>query len=371
MKCSGCLSVITNEDSVTCSAKSSNRVLHLFCANIQKLTPQQKQCWICPDCHANAKKGGDNSNTPVRSSGNVTHRKKVTALVGISQDPTSTNTQPSGTTSLELIVSEMHLLRQDFANLQTEFGKRFDQLLLRFSDYDARLKSLEVKEKENELLKAQMAKLEDQLHRQTLSSLQSQIEIIGISETPGENPYHLTLTTANKIGIELNESDLNHVYRGGPRITEDQTEKDSVRLPRPLVVTFTRRLKRDEFLKGGKTRRTLESCDIVGAGPQRKVYINERLTYEARQLFRTARNWTRENKYKFCWVQNGTIFIRKREGREGSPPIQIRSSEDLHKLSARRDQERIRSSEDLQKLSARRDQEQAQADKSSASVVCV
>ncbi|CAH0405931.1 unnamed protein product [Chilo suppressalis] len=274
------------------------------------------------------------------------------------------NIQPSGTSSLELIVSEMHLLRQDFANLQTEFGKRFDQLLLRFSDYDARLKSLEVKEKENELLKAQIAKLEDQLHRQTLSSLQSQIEIIGISETPGE-------TTPNKIGIQLNESDLNHVYRGGPRITEDQKEKDSVRLPRPLVVTFTRRLKRDEFLKAGKTRRTLESCDIVGAGPQRKVYINERLTYEARQLFRTARNGTRENKYKFCWVQNGTVFIRKREGREGSPPIQVRSSKDLHKLSARRDQEQIRSSEDLQNLSARRDQEQAQVDKSSASVACV
>lgn len=217
------------------------------------------------------------------------------------------------------------------ANMQSEFSKRFDDLITRFQGYELRISTLEEKEKQNEQLKVQFAQLQDQLQKQTSYSLRSQIEIIGLPETPNENPYHLVQTTATKLGIELDERDLDYASRAGPPI------KDSSKLPRPLVIAFTRRLKKEQFLKEAKVRRTLNSKDIVDIGQvQRKVYINERLTPEGRQLFRAARSWIREHGYKYCWVRNGTIYIRKREGHEGSPPIPIRAYEDLQNVSRER-----------------------------------
>lgn len=217
------------------------------------------------------------------------------------------------------------------AKMQSEFCKCFDALTSKLLDYDARIRSLEEKEKENEFLKVQVTQLQDQLNKQMHNSLRRELEILGLSETPNENPYHLALTTANKIGIELEDWDLDYVARSGP--PRKNEPEDSKRLPRPLLVSFTRKTKREEFLKQAKNRRTLESTDIVGIGPQRKVFVNERLTNDTRRLFRIARLWVRDNGYKYCWVRNGTVYIRKREAQHGSPPIQIRNTEDLQKLS--------------------------------------
>lgn len=333
MNCSGCLSAISQEEYVQCSSEFCVKVLHITCANISQLTPEQRETWFCPDCRASAKRGGDNSNTPARACQNITQRKKTNPATESSTVAVSDCTQD--TPELKLIVSELRNLRQEMANMKSEFNKRFDDLTSRLVDYDMRLRALELKEKENDKLKEQVAQLQDKLNIQSHHNLRSDLEILGVSEIPGENPYHLVLTTACKIGINLEEHDLDYVSRAG-KLDKDKSQ-DSSKLPRPLVVSFTRKYKREEFLRQAKTRRTLDSSDIVGSGPQRRVYVNERLTNEARQLFRFTRTWIRDNGYKYCWVRNGTIYIRKRDGREGSPPIQVRSTECLQKLTSNKD----------------------------------
>ncbi|CAG9795269.1 unnamed protein product [Diatraea saccharalis] len=320
MKCSGCLKIITKEDYVVCTSKFCSRTLHTNCSNARNLTSQQKEVWVCPDCQASTRKSGDNANTPIRSNENVTHRKKTIA----------TTCQDTQSSPNHEVIAEIRSLRQDMINMQSDLNKRFDDLLSRFGECEARIKSLEQKEKKNDQLKAQVAQLQSQLNKQTHNALRSEIEILGLTETPRENPYHLALMTANKIGLKLEEHDLDYVSRTG---TLNNGKPGGMQLPRPLVVSFTRRSKRDELLKEAKTRRNLDSQEIVGPGPQRRVFVNERLTYETRHLFRVARNWTREHGYKFCWVRNGSVYIRKREGREGSPPIAIQDIRDLEKLS--------------------------------------
>lgn len=99
------------------------------------------------------------------------------------------------------------------------------------------------------------------------------------------------MTTALKIGVELHDNNLNYVSRVGPkRRPQENDAEDKRHLQRPLVVSFSRRVKRDEFLKQAKARYSLRNKDIVGQGqgPVRKVYVNERLTREARRLFREA-----------------------------------------------------------------------------------
>ncbi|KAL0810215.1 hypothetical protein ABMA28_010997 [Loxostege sticticalis] len=304
MNCSGCLSAISQEEYVQCSSEFCVKVLHITCANISQLTPEQRETWFCPDCRASAKRGGDN--TPARACQNITQRKKTNPATESSTVAVSDCTQD--TPELKLIVSELRNLRQEMANMKSEFNKRFDDLTSRLVDYDMRLRALELKEKENDKLKEQVAQLQDKLNIQSHHNLRSDLEILGVSEIPGENPYHLVLTTACKIGINLEEHDLDYVSRAG-KLDKDKSQ-DSSKLPRPLVSS---------------------------SGKQKLGARNERLTNEARQLFRVTRTWIRDNGYRYCWVRNGTIYIRKRDGREGSPTIQVRSTECLQKLTSNKD----------------------------------
>jgi len=60
-----------------------------------------------------------------------------------------------------------------------------------------------------------------------------------------------------------------------------------------------------------------------------KVFINERLTKFKRTLFSQTRLATKSKQYKFVWLSNADILVRKNEN---SNIIKIRSSEDVDKL---------------------------------------
>lgn len=235
---------------------------------------------------------------------------------------------------MKCMISEMRLLRDDMAKLQAEFINRFEGLTSKVYDFEARLIKLEEKERENALLKTQVTDLQIQLNNQAQQLLSSELEVMGLPETPNENQYHIILTTAAKLGMKLEEADVNFVSRAGPRRKDERTNSQ----PRPLVVSFVRRAKREEFLKHGRSRRsTLSSRDIVPTAPDMRVFINERLTSDGRRLFRDTREWVKENNFKYCWTRGGLIYVRKYEGKDGSPALQIRSHGDLQKLSEKRD----------------------------------
>ncbi|XP_047993906.1 uncharacterized protein LOC125232323 [Leguminivora glycinivorella] len=253
---------------------------------------------------------------------NITQRKKIPQTVTPADDDVVTPMDP-----LQSLSSEMSRLHETIAGLRVDLTTRLDELNSKLASYEQRISSLDTLEKENALLKA--TETEAQSH------LRNELEISGLEETPGENPYHLAMTAAVKIGVELHDSDLSYVTRVGPKLRpqniDDQDNETPLR--RPLVVSFTRRVKRDEFLKQARARRSVKSKDIVGdLGSDRTVYVNERLTAEGRRLFRNARTFASDHGYKYCWVNHGTIFIRKKDANAGSPAIRINCDDDLNGL---------------------------------------
>lgn len=340
--CAACCKIITTAQSMQCTRCTST--YHHLCVNIndpRKLTESEKNDWICPVCQSKIPKKG-NSNTPVRassvpsenaasnttnSSTNVTlrpqNRKVTTPLLS------PVNAEPDALTSL---ITEVKLLRQDMSKMSehlqsltssfTQCNTRLDEQEGRFDALAKRIQILETREIENEALRLKVTELEELLNFQAQARLGNEIEIVGVNECPNENKIHILLTTAQKMGVPLSEMDVNHVTRVGPKrsLGEDS-------MPRPLVVKFVRRAKRNEFLKAAMSRRNLTSSSINVEGPSRKLYFNERLTKSNRRLFREARVQSNNAGYKFCWTRNGTILTRKKQG---SPEIVIRSMADLH-----------------------------------------
>ncbi|XP_026758427.3 uncharacterized protein LOC113517883 [Galleria mellonella] len=280
------------------------------------------------------RKGGDNSQTPVRSTpDNITVRKKSQIPPGNNLSPsehTSTASEPEALLSLS---SEISLLRQTMNEMWNCFRERLDTLGEKLSNYDERLRVLETQACENAALKASISALKEQLNNQTQLSLRKELEIAGLAESLNENPVHLALTTALKLGINLQETDLDYVSRAGPKRQGKEKNNDhSPSMPRPLVVAFVRRAKRDEFLEHSRNRRPLKSKDIITNDSDSTIYVNERLTNDNRRLFRDSRLFAKKHGYKHCWVRNGFIFLRKEDYRDGSPAIRIQFQDDLERL---------------------------------------
>ncbi|XP_059052568.1 uncharacterized protein LOC131847119 [Achroia grisella] len=176
------------------------------------------------------------------------------------------------------------------------------------------------------VLKATISSLEKQINSQAQSALRNELEIIGVTETPNENLQHIILQTASKIGVSLTCEDHDWVMRPGNSYAQGTQTSNKI-IPRPLIVKFMRRAKREDFLKAAKTRRNITSADIEIQGPARKLYFNEHLTKHNRLFFRDTRSRAKESGYKYCWIKNGIVHIRKHEGR---PAIKIRNLSDMH-----------------------------------------
>lgn len=86
---------------------------------------------------------------------------------------------------------------------------------------------------------------------------------------------------------------------------------------------------RRNFTRANKTKKLNANMLSSNWTTDSKIYINERLTKEKRILYLKTRSTAKASNFKFIWINNTDILIRKDEH---SKILQIRSSTDLKKL---------------------------------------
>ncbi|KAJ2944736.1 hypothetical protein O0L34_g1624 [Tuta absoluta] len=156
--------------------------------------------------------------------------------------------------------------------------------------------------------------------------MRDEMEIHNVPEQNSENLNHLVLLIAKKYGVDLNDQDLNGMWRVGLAQPKDPTSRRSISWrPRPIVVKFVRRAKRDEMIKAAKARRNTTTENLV-PGPPQTMAIYERLTKKNRLLFRATTSRIKQYNYTYRWIHNGCLYVRKADR---SPAILIRSLDEL------------------------------------------
>lgn len=98
--------------------------------------------------------------------------------------------------------------------------------------------------------------------------------------------------------------------------------------PPAIVVKFVRRLDKQTLLQKRRVKRILNTAHL-GYNTTTPVYINECLTFQRAKIFAAAREVKKEKNYRFIWVREGKILLRKEEN---SPVIVLTKPEDLLKL---------------------------------------
>ncbi|XP_026314738.1 uncharacterized protein LOC113226357 [Hyposmocoma kahamanoa] len=89
--------------------------------------------------------------------------------------------------------------------------------------------------------------------------------------------------------------------------------------PRSIVVQLSSPRVRDEFLAAAvnynrskiRKEEKLNTSDIGITGEKKPIFIAEHLSPANKALHAAARSRARERNYKYVWVRNGKIFVRK------------------------------------------------------------
>ncbi|XP_044760272.1 uncharacterized protein LOC123317728 [Coccinella septempunctata] len=191
--------------------------------------------------------------------------------------------------------------------------KVFESMNSRLQKHDAELKNLR---DGNAELRREMNGLQQQLKSKNL-------DIIGVPEKKNENILTIVENIASKLGI----SDVRNFIEGCYRI--HFMPKNDAR-SRPIVIDFKSKSYRDAFLRAYKgNKEKIRTSDIGFDGTEKTIYVNESLSPYYRKLFNTTRQFCRENSYKYCWIQDGRLLVRKDDSSKIS---HIASEDDVDRL---------------------------------------
>lgn len=310
----------------------------LDCANVSLkrfnlMTKENKANWKCPECISKKPKVG-NLNTPIRSAPNseteptgtcnVTHRVKSTQ----NSNPSTSEPKPldddEGSPSFQredmrLFLKEFRAFRIEMTSLRDAVSELTSVVKMqsnRIDQLETRLAALENRNSDTHragnTFETTIAQLKTELQERDQELLANDVEIAGLPEMGNENPVHVILTVAKKLGMEIDERDIVRVDRAGP--ARAHVEGGEPPRPRPLVVRLARRAQRDALLRAARVRRgvTTEGTGLPGAA--RRFYVNERLTKFNRQLFHRAREVAVRASWKYVWTRDGKIFVRREHG---------------------------------------------------------
>lgn len=210
------------------------------------------------------------------------------------------------------------------------------------SKFEECMANLDKGKKENDLLKTKVKGLEDELNRMTNGQqnveenlmllkneqLQNNLEFVGIPCENQENCIELAFGVASKVCTTLKREDIETAHRvGSPKDRQGQ-----MKASRPLLVKFKERNVRHYVFQNKRKMRPSENITMLptsksGSLPTRpRIFINESLCKESKDLMRKTNQKRKEKGYKFIWTSFGRILIRKSEGDDA---ICIKSTKDL------------------------------------------
>ncbi|KAJ8736816.1 hypothetical protein PYW07_000087 [Mythimna separata] len=196
----------------------------------------------------------------------------------------------------------------DFKDSMNFYNSQYETLKACLEEKDASINKLQA---ENERLLAASAEHSARLSLVEQSLRVNNVEINGIPEYKAENVITTVIQLAKTVGESLEDGDILHATRVAKLNT------DSSR-PRPVVVKLRTPRLRDSLLaavvnynKKKQPQDKLNSINLGIGGDRTPVYVSEHLCPANKQLHAATRKLAKELDYKFVWVRNGRVFVRK------------------------------------------------------------
>lgn len=232
---------------------------------------------------------------------------------------------------LDSVEKKLTDIKDQNTKIQTsnnEIGSSLDCLFHQIKEVEKKMDRLE---RERQITQTQITQLEEKNDSLERIIRKTSVEIRGVPKRAKEVKQDL-LDMVNSLmrttELEFAPGDIKDVFR---LPTKDTATTSTV------VLEFTNIFIKDKFLKSTKKYNSyhkpsqLSSTHLGLTGTQTPLFISEHLTSKAKRLLFLARNFAQTENYRFCWVSNGRIFLRKKEGERH---ILVKNESTLQQLRA-------------------------------------
>lgn len=201
-------------------------------------------------------------------------------------------------------------------------GKIVEDMSKKITAMENKLKLVDSLKNEVDSLKVRLANFQDDMEQRDQWARRSNIELVGIPERNGENLIGIVSSLARKTGFDLDPKiDIDFVTRVAPKESKKGQHK-------PIIIKMQARYRKDDFLASIRKMQNLTGSDI-GCGGDSRVYANDHLTSASKRLLHLTKEAAKQNNFRFVWVRNCRILVRKSEG---SRIKSILKAEDLNKI---------------------------------------
>ena len=228
------------------------------------------------------------------------------------------------------IFSEMTDVREKVHQIQktnTEIEKSLEYIHNHYEDLKLQIMDLEKARDENA---ETINKLETQLQDIKLSSRSSTVEIRNIPSKENESVEEI-INIVSQIGktieFEVPASEIRDIYRLPSKPGMNKT----------IVAEFSTVRTKTNYLSAArnfnKSRKLEEKLNtqVVGiCGDKKPIYVDEYLPGSMKKLFLQSRDFAKKNGFRFCWISNGKILLRK--GPESKESYVIKTDDNLANL---------------------------------------
>ncbi|CAK1584203.1 unnamed protein product [Parnassius mnemosyne] len=304
--------------------------------------------WACPECVHQLPKPTNKENTPVRNVTTVRGNKRV-AIGSPHSDSEKVNISME---DIRLVVEGVmedkmnDLFKRFNENLAGFFAKEIkpmrDELLsikesltfindqyegIKKENVASKLK-ITCLEKENEELKGTVHALAQRVNQIEQHSRQCNLELQNVPESRNENLITMITKLGKVIGSSLKENDILNCTRTA------KINRES-RRPRSIIVHLASPRIRDEMLamtskyNKANSDNKLNTTHLGLTGHTTPVFVTEHLSPANKAIYAAARLKARERGYKYVWVRNGRVFMRKTDD---SDYILVKNLDSLKKL---------------------------------------
>ena len=189
-----------------------------------------------------------------------------------------------------------------------------EKLNLMQDNYDNLIQKYEEQVAINNELRKELHEIKNQLNNNEQKCLNNNIIVQGIPAKEKENIQVIVEKMAKALKVP---NKVQAAYRLGNAGTGRRSA--------PIRIIFENGEDKKQWMSAkrdvGLTTQILE-----GNSDPETIYINHDLTKHNLQLFKLAKQYKKENNYKYVWISDGKILIRKTDS---SRPITIKNIEDL------------------------------------------
>lgn len=278
-------------------------------ANYKKKSEIAKKTWKCATCKTSQARGSSQGTTKQKEAGLDLAKE----IADIQSKLATVLEMKSKLDNIEAIMTTVGCIESSVKAM----SDKYDEVLTRMETQSADITGLKkrMEKLEEKVDDQETKKLRQEINNLEQYSRQQNMEIHGLPQHTDEKLLDKINLLADKLKIaRLSDADVEAVHRLPLRGDKDASERIA-----PVLVRFSSRVTRDKWLSKKNELKDKQS----------KIFLNENLTAQNKDLLWRMKSKAKEKEYEFAWVKNGKLFVRRAPR---SKIIRIASVDDLEKI---------------------------------------